>query len=90
MMDSQEKNLEIGTAASPVEEQEVKEEIIQAAEAPEVVTTEAVEPEAQPEEAVPEAEEQPRKVYETKKEILDRVKDIAHGDEIHRKMRSTI
>ena len=85
MMDSQEKNLEIGTAASPVEEQEVKEEIIQAAEAPEVVTTEAVEPETQPEEAVPEAEEQPRKVYETKKEILDRVKDIAHGDETPQK-----
>ena len=84
-MDSQEKNLVIGTAASPVEEQEVKEVVIQAAEAPEVVTTEAAEPLAQPEEAVPEAEEQPRKVYETKKEILDRIKDIAHGDETPQK-----
>ena len=84
-MDSQEKNLVIGTAASPVEEQEVKEEVIQAAEAPEVVTTEAAEPVAQSEEAAPETEEQPRKVYETKKEILDRIKDIAHGDETPQK-----
>ena len=32
---------------------------------------------------VPEVEtpEQPRKVYETKKEVLDRIKEIAHGDE---------
>ena len=84
-MDSQEKDLVIGTAASPVEEQEVKEEVIQAAEAPEVVTTEAAEPVAQSEEAAPETEEQPRKVYETKKEILDRIKDIAHGDETPQK-----
>ena len=84
-MDSQEKNLVIGTAASPVEEQEVKEEVIQAAEAPEVVTTEAAESVAQSEEAAPETEEQPRKVYETKKEILDRIKDIAHGDETPQK-----
>ena len=26
-------------------------------------------------------EEQPRKVYETKKEVLDRVKEIAHSEE---------
>ncbi|MBQ2492472.1 MAG: DUF349 domain-containing protein [Bacteroidales bacterium] len=34
------------------------------------------------EEKAPAAEEeQPRKVYETKKEVLDRIKEIAHGDE---------
>ena len=36
---------------------------------------------------VPEVEtpEQPRKVYETKKEVLDRIKEIAHGDEAPQK-----
>ena len=33
------------------------------------------------EEAPAAEEEQPRKVYETKKEVLDRIKEIAHGDE---------
>ena len=55
-------------------EQEVKEEVIQEAAAPEVENPDA-----------PEAEEQPQKVYETKKEVLDRVKDIAHGDETPQK-----
>ena len=45
-------------------EQEVKQEVIQEAEAPEVTN---------------EAEAQPRKVYETKAEVLRRVQDIAHG-----------
>ncbi len=58
-------------------EQEVKEEKIQEAEAPEVAT-EAEAPEVK-------TEEQPRKVYETKKEVLDRVKDIAHGEEAPQK-----
>ena len=30
-------------------------------------------------------EEQPRKVYETKAEILERVREIAHGDEAPQK-----
>ena len=58
-------------------EQEVKEEKIQEAEAPEVAT-EAEAPEVK-------TEEQPRKVYATKKEVLDRVKDIAHGEEAPQK-----
>ena len=37
------------------------------------------------EEGTPAEEEQPRKVYETKKEVLDRIKDIAHGDEAPQK-----
>jgi len=72
MMDSQDNILE----------QEVKEEVIQEAAAPEVETPQPAEQAAEPTE---EAEEQPRKVYETKKEVLDRVKDIAHGDEAPQK-----
>ena len=47
-------------------EHEEKQEVIQEAGAPEVVNVEEV---------------QPRKVYETKAEVLRRVQDIAHGDE---------
>ena len=80
MMDSQDNILE----------QEVKEEVNQEVTAPEVETQE-VAPAA--EEVAPAAEEEasvakeevPRKVYETKKEILDRIKDIAHGDEAPQK-----
>ena len=87
-------------------EQEVKEEVIQEATAPEVETPAAAETEAPaevveapaesveapieeteaPEEAqAPAEEEQPQKVYETKKEVIDRIKDIAHGDEAPQK-----
>ena len=93
MMDSQDNIL---VNASPIEEQEVKEEVIQAATAPEVETPAATEMEAPAEiveapaqsveapvedEQAPAEEEQPQKVYETKKEVIDRIKDIAHGDE---------
>ena len=60
MMDSQDKTLE----------QEVKQEVSQEVEAPEVVNEE---------------EAQPRKVYETKAEVLHRVQDIAHGEEAPQK-----
>ena len=60
MMDSQDKILE----------QEVKQEVSQEIEAPEVMNEEEV---------------QPRKVYETKAEVLRRVQDIAHGDEAPQK-----
>ena len=78
-MDSQENILETGK----------QEEVNQVAEAPEVKT--AQEPQAAPvvEEApeAPVAEEpqEERKVYETKKEVLDRVKEIAHGEEAPQK-----
>ena len=36
-------------------------------------------------EETPAEEEQPQKVYETKKEVIDRIKDIAHGDEAPQK-----
>ena len=56
-------------------QQEETKEVIQEAAAPEVVN----------EETAPAAEEQPRKVYETKAEVLKRVQDIAHGDETPQK-----
>ena len=71
MMDSQENVL---VNASPVEEE--AKVANQEAAAPEVSTNEA---EAQPEAAsVPEP---PHRVYQTKKEVLERVKEIAHGEE---------
>ena len=72
MMDSQDNILE----------QEVKEEVIQEAQTPEVVNEPVPETEAPVEDVeAPAEEEQPQKVYETKKEVIDRIKDIAHGDE---------
>ena len=56
-------------------QQEETKEVIQEAAAPEVVN----------EETAPAAEEQPRKVYESKSEILERVREIAHGDEAPQK-----
>jgi hypothetical protein len=72
MMDSQENAPVIGNAASPSEEpgnsEVMKEEVA-----------------SQPVEETAEEEasqvETPRKVYETKAEILERIRDIAHGDE---------
>jgi len=91
MMDSQDSILE----------QEVKEEVIQEAAAPEVETPAAEEQQVPvAEEQAPQAEEQapvaeeeapvaeeeaPRQVYETKTEVLDRIKEIAHGDEAPQK-----
>ena len=100
MMDSQENVLVNGTAASPSEEQgkqeEVKVEETQqenAVETSEVVeTAEAPVAPAAPEvlEApeAPEAQEEApeeRKVYQTKQEVLERVKEIAHGEEAPQK-----
>ena len=86
MMDSQENILQ----------QEETKEVIQEATAPEVVNEEvapAAEQVASPveevalaaEEVAPVAEEAPRKVYETKAEVLKRLQDIAHGDETPQK-----
>ena len=78
-MDSQENILETGK----------QEEVIQEAAAPEVETAETEAPEtevAEVEAAEAEStEEAPRKVYETKKEVLERVREIAHGDEAPQK-----
>ncbi|MBP5778058.1 MAG: DUF349 domain-containing protein [Prevotella sp.] len=79
MMNSQDNALEKGL------NEEIKEEVAQtpveepvAESTPQVETEEA----AAPAEA---EEEQPRKVYETKAEILERVREIAHGEEAPQK-----
>ncbi len=92
MMDSQDKTLVNGTAASPVEEQGqnevIKEEVAQmpAEEATAESTSQVETEEAAPtEDALAPTEEEPRKVYETKAEILERVREIAHGEETPQK-----
>ena len=72
-MDSQENILETGK----------NEEVIQEATAPEVETTETAAETTEAAEA-PEAQEE-RKVYTSKKEVLDRVKEVAHGEEVPQK-----
>ena len=72
-MDSQENILETGK----------NEEVIQEAIAPEVETTETAAGATDAAEA-PSAQEE-RKVYATKKEVLDRVKEVAHGEEVPQK-----
>ena len=72
-MDSQENILETGN----------NEEVIQEATAPEVETTETAAETTDAAEA-PTAQEE-RKVYATKKEVLDRVKEVAHGEEVPQK-----
>ena len=88
MMDSQENVL---VNASPVEEtgnQEVinvEEQVAATPEPSEVETTEALAPDEAPaveaavDEIAPEPEEE-RKLYTTKAEVLERVKELAHGD----------
>ena len=66
-------------------QQEETKEVIQETAAPEVVSEEAAAPEVVNEEVATAAEEQPRKVYETKAEVLKRLQDIAHGDEAPQK-----
>lgn len=68
-MDSQENILVTGEATSPVEKTGNQEEVIQEATAPEVEKQ----------------EEEERKIYSTKKEVLDRVKEIAHEEETPQK-----
>ena len=69
MMDSQENTLELGK-----NEEVVNEEVTS-----QVETTENSEPAAE------QAEEQTRVVYETKADVLHRLQDIAHGEEVPQK-----
>ena len=79
MMDSQETILEQGKQEEviqvPEQNSAAAEEVqeVQETVAPEVETVETAQ------------EETPRKVYDTKQEVLDRVKEIAHGDEAPQK-----
>ena len=85
MMDSQDKDLMTGATTSPVEETGTQEEV--KAEETLQVTEQVVE--APAEEEAPVMEEAPaeeeRKVYQTKQEVLERVKEIAHGEEAPKK-----
>ena len=87
-MDSQEKTLETGAqeelqnqAAAPVEENVVENAPLSQAEEDSNVSEESVAEETAAPAAEEAAGEPERKVYNTKKEVLDRVKEIAHGDE---------
>ena len=92
MMDSQENALQMGTnevineevSAQPAEEPQA-EATSQVVTEPEAEAEAPAEPEATAEEEAPAEAEEPRKVYMTKKEVLDRIKDIAHGDEAPQK-----
>ena len=95
MMDSQENALEQAQNVENKVEEVAKEVTPQVENAPQeepVSPAEDVQ-DAQPEapiaeeakEEAPQSEEAPRKVYKTKEEILERVKEIAHGDENPRK-----
>ena len=99
MMDSQENVLQAEQNATPTEQQgtqeEVKEEVEQLQAATEPQAEEASQVETPQEEEAPvaeapveeaPAEEEPeRKVYQTKKEVLERVREIAHSDEAPKK-----
>ena len=98
-MDSQENVLQAEQNATPTEQQgtqeEVKEEVEQLQAATEPQAEEASQVETPQEEEAPvaeapveeaPAEEEPeRKVYQTKKEVLERVREIAHSDEAPKK-----
>ena len=74
MMDSQENAPMIGSAVSPSEEQG-NSEVMKEEVTPQPEATATAEEEAS-------QVETPRKVYETKAEILERIREIAHSDEI--------
>ena len=79
MMDSQENVLVGGAAVSPSEEEGKQNEVVNT-EDPQQETSEVVTPEAaEATEASEDLEE--RKVYQTKREVLERVKEIAHSEE---------
>jgi hypothetical protein len=86
MMDSQENTLEQGKS---VEENKVEEVVNEVKQPEEPVAEATATPDSQVENATEETpvEEQPvedditKKVYNTKQEVLERVKEIAHGDE---------
>jgi hypothetical protein len=87
MMDSQELTQNLGNQeevkAEETAQQVVTEtsEVVETAESADTLVLE--EPATEPE-AAAEGEEQ-RKVYQTKEEVLDRVKEIAHGEEMPKK-----
>jgi len=82
-MDSQEKILEQGISEETVNQAAAAPEVVTPAEA--VETAEVAEDAEAPSGAEAQELQDERKVYETKKEVLDRVKEIAHGEEAPQK-----
>ena len=86
-MDSQENILEQGISQETVNQEAAAPEVVTPAAAPEAPeipeTPEVAELPEVSEDPAPQEEE--RKVYESKKEVLDRVKEIAHGEEMPQK-----
>ena len=82
-MDSQENILEQGISEETVNQEAAAPEVETTVDAPVVEDTPAI-PEA-PEEPETAEDAPERKVYETKTEVLDRVKELAHGDEVPQK-----
>ena len=83
-MDSQEKALEMGTQEelTPIVEETAEAKVVEEpAAVEEPVATEEPAAEEPVEAEEPVVAEPERKVYNSKKEILDRIRDIAHGDE---------
>ncbi|MBP7856556.1 MAG: DUF349 domain-containing protein [Prevotella sp.] len=88
MMDSQEKALEQGKLEEEQNVAEAASEVQDAQAEPQEVEQPVEEADALPESHVDDmeqaevaVEEQPKKVYTTKQEVLDRVKELAHGEE---------
>jgi len=80
MMDSQENILQAEQNTTPAEPQETKEE-----EKVEEQLPAAEEPQAEEASQVETQQVEERKVYQSKKEVLDRIKEIAHGEEVPQK-----
>jgi hypothetical protein len=86
MMDSQENALEMGNNEVMKEEVTPQPAETTAEEPATAVETDVDEPTLETEQAEETSQvETPRKVYETKAEILERIRDIAHGDEAPQK-----
>ena len=83
-MDSQENILETGISEQTTNQEPVVPEVVtEEAAAPADEQTSSPSPAEETAEAPAQQEE--RKVYETKKEVLDRVKELAHGEETPQK-----
>jgi len=76
--DQQPENVEQNAVETPVEQTAEVQETVEVAETPET-------PEVPEVSETPEVAEAERKQYQTKKEVLERVREIAHGDEAPQK-----
>jgi len=92
MMDSQDNALNLGKQEEVKAEETVQQELTETSEVKETpetteatATEENIDPVGTATEVSSPQDEEQRKVYQTKQEVLDRVKEIAHGDEAPKK-----